>query len=58
MKYYTCCRETGDVIDVFNTYEEALHAVEEYEIADREEKTYTPDFYEIIEKEGKGYVFE
>ena len=50
-KYWTACRENGDLIDVFNTYRDAENAIKEYEETDREFDAYTPDFYEVIEKE-------
>ena len=47
-KFYVCCFENGDVIDEFNTYEEAVDAMIAYEESDMEEGIYTPGFYEII----------
>lgn len=44
-------REAGNIIDRFSTYEEAQQALNQYEQEDKEEGTYTPDFYEIIECE-------
>lgn len=43
-------REAGNVIDEFNTFEEAAGTVIEYEDADREDGDYTPNFYEIYNK--------
>ena len=48
-KYITRDREAGNVIDEFLTREEAEKAVALYEEADREDETYTPDFYEVAE---------
>ena len=39
-------REAGNIIDRFNTYEEAKQAIVDYEREDGE----SVDFYEIIEK--------
>lgn len=43
-------REAGNVIDEFNTLEEAKGTVIEYEDEDRNNGDYTPDFYEIYNK--------
>lgn len=43
-------REAGNVIDRFDTEEEALSALAEYEDEDRADGTYTEDFYEVIEE--------
>ncbi len=51
--YYTSSRETGDIIDVFDTYEEAKKAIEDYEEQDKQEETYTPDFYDITDINGR-----
>lgn len=50
MKYTTEIRESGTVIDEFETFEEALKAVEAYEAEDREicaenGMEFTNDFY-------------
>ena len=50
-KYYTANRETGTIIDEFNTIEEAEQAIEQYEAADKEDGTYEEDFYEVQEVE-------
>lgn len=44
-------REAGNIIDSCDTYEEVLQTLDKYENEDKEEGTYTPDFYEIIERE-------
>lgn len=43
-------RETGTFIDEFNTYQEALTELEEFENGDKQESIFVPDFYEIVEK--------
>lgn len=43
-------REAGNVIETVNTREEAESIIEQYEYEDREEGSYTPDFYEIVEE--------
>jgi len=40
-------REAGNVIDYFTTKEEADEAVAMFEERDKEDGTYTPDFYEV-----------
>ena len=49
--YATQDRETGTMIDIFDTLEEAEKALEEYENDDMKDGVYTPDFYEIVEVE-------
>ena len=49
-KYIIQDRETGTFIDQFNTYQEALTELERYENEDKQDGTFTPDFYEIVEK--------
>lgn len=46
-KYVVRDREAGNVIERFETFVEALEALKEYERIDKEEGTYTADFYEI-----------
>lgn len=48
-KYVTRDREAGNIIEYFNTKEEAEQAIEEYEKADKAEGIYEPDFYEVAE---------
>ena len=45
--YYVQETETGAIIDTFDTFEGALEAIKEYNDTDKEEGTYTPDFYEV-----------
>lgn len=48
-KYATQARETGDVIDLFDTREDAEKEIENYELDDKNDNYYTPDFYEVRE---------
>lgn len=48
-RYKVQDREAGNVIDYFYTKEDADEAVAMYEENDREDGTYTPDFYEVKE---------
>ena len=41
-------RECGNIIDDFDTYEEALARLEKYEAEDKKDNIYVPDFYEIV----------
>lgn len=43
-------KETGTEIEEVTTLAEAEQIVAEYEETDRAEGTYTPEFYEIVEK--------
>lgn len=53
-------RENGDVIDTFDTIEEAKKEIQRYEAEDKAEGIYEPNFYEIakIEKVIKTYDTE
>ena len=47
--YVVRVRENGDVIDTFETIEEAKKEIQRYEAEDEKEGTFTPHFYEIVE---------
>lgn len=47
--YRITCRENGDIIETVKTLDEAREIVRGYEAEDREEGTYTEDFYAIEE---------
>jgi hypothetical protein len=42
-------KETGDVIEYFETLEEAQYQIAQWEIEDEDFGAYSPDFYEIAE---------
>ena len=42
-------KEAGNIIDKFETLEEAEKAITNFESQDIDDKIYTPNFYEIIE---------
>ena len=42
-------REAGNLIEVFNSKEEAIKALAKYEESDKAEGIYEEDFYEIVE---------
>ena len=44
-------REAGNVIEHFNTLEEAEKKLAEYEEQDKRDNIYVKDFYEIVRKE-------
>lgn len=46
--YWTACRETGDFIDCFKTYEDAVKA----------EGNYTENFYDIVDDEHCSIIAE
>lgn len=50
-------REGGNVIDKFETYQDAKKELIEYEEGDKREGIYTPDFYEIAIIEGENPPF-
>ena len=43
-------REAGNVIETGLTYEEAVNLLAKFEEEDKQDGTYTPDFYEIAEE--------
>jgi hypothetical protein len=43
-------REAGNVIETGLTKEEAEKMIEKFEETDKNEGTYTPNFYEIVEE--------
>lgn len=43
-------REAGNVIETGLSLEEAKSTLEKFENDDKQEGTYTPDFYEIVEE--------
>lgn len=49
-KYVVRDREAGNVIETFNSREEAYSAMLEYEKEDEREGVYEPDFYEVVER--------
>lgn len=42
-------REAGNIITEVDSWEEGIQLIAEYEAEDKEEGTYTPDFYEVAE---------
>lgn len=51
--FYVRDREAGNVICPCNTLAEAKLLVIGYEIEDKLDGTYTPDFYEIVDDKGE-----
>lgn len=51
-------RESGNLIDFFWDYEDAVGMLKHYEDTDREEGNYTENFYEIVEVETIDYYNE
>lgn len=50
-KYIIQDREAGNIIDEFNTLEEAQQELEKYERQDKQDKCYSRNFYEIVERQ-------
>lgn len=51
VKYIVRDRESGTGIDAFDSFDEAVECIRQFEEADRKDEIYTPDFYEIYELE-------
>lgn len=47
-KYVIRDREAGNVIDEYNTLQEAEQVLAQFEEEDKKNGVYTPDFYEIV----------
>lgn len=45
--YVVCARVNDDEIDRFQTLDEAIECVDEFEISDQTDTNYTPEFYDI-----------
>ncbi len=50
MKIFTADRECGNIIDRFETIEDAMNAIKSYEEEDKKNGDYTPDFYDIVDE--------
>ncbi|MBK2027848.1 hypothetical protein IB642_07375 [Allofrancisella guangzhouensis] len=48
-KYEVQDRETGNSVEIFDSYEEAKNALEEYEAQDENNGIYEEDLYVIVE---------
>lgn len=46
--YVLRCRESGDPIDWFDSYDEARNTLNDFEYSDTEEGIYEENFYEIV----------
>lgn len=49
-KYFIQDAEAGNIIEPFDTFEEAKKALLEYEEEDKKNGVYEPGFYEIVKK--------
>ena len=54
-RFITRDSEAGNIIDEFDTLEEARAAIERYEAEDKQNGDYAPDFYEVYDSE-KGEI--
>lgn len=57
MRYVIRNRESGTIIEEFETLEEAKEEVAYYEELDKEHEIYEPDFYEIYDTEKEEIVY-
>ena len=48
-KYFMADREAGNIIDEFDSIEEAKKAILAYEEEDRKDGTYSEDFYDVVD---------
>lgn len=56
MKYYTADKEAGNKIEMFNSIDEAKKAIAKYEVEDREDGVYTPDFYDVVNEDCESLI--
>lgn len=56
-RYNVQCRQTGDVFADFDSVEEAWKHIEENEKEDKENGTYTEDFYEVYDNVKEEIIF-
>lgn len=50
-KYIIRDREAGNKIATFDSYDEAVRELQNYEAEDKHNEEYTPDFYEIVKED-------
>lgn len=50
-EYVVRDREAGNIIEYVKTYADGIALIEEFERQDKEDGTYTPDFYECVDLE-------
>lgn len=55
-RFITRDHEAGNIIDEFDTLEEALKAIEEYEAEDEKNGCYSEGFYDIYDSEKEEIV--
>lgn len=56
MTFYTAIRETGDIIDRFDTLNEAREEIKRYEEMDKADGCYTEDAYDIVSGDHQSYL--
>lgn len=56
-KFIVRDRMAGNVIEGFDSLKEAQKCIELFEIQDKRECIYTPDFYEIYDAEKEEIIF-
>lgn len=54
-KFYTADQETYTIIDEFSTVEEAVKAIKQYEEDDKQDGSYSENFYDVIDDEHNSY---
>ena len=50
MIFFTADREAGNIIECFDTLEDAMKAIKSYEEEDKRNGDYTPDFYVVVDE--------
>ena len=48
--YFTCDRESGNIIESFQTLEKAKNAIIDYEKEDKKDECFTENFYDVVDE--------
>ncbi len=55
--FYTADRQTWTIIDEVDTIDEGLELIRQYEIMDKEDDIYEPDFYDLIDEDDTSVIY-
>ena len=58
MKIYTADKETGTFIEEFDSIKKANDAIERYEVEDKKEGIFKPDFYDVVNENHESIMEE
>ena len=58
MKIYTADKETGTFIEEFDSIKKAIDAIACYEVEDKKEGIFKPDFYDVVNENHESIMEE